>query len=84
MPTIADIVKAAKRLSPKAFLKLRTALDRVEEQLWAQVLGRATVKHRKAKLTDAKIDELVLRRRYSGGRPRKPARPCLLRLTQTG
>jgi hypothetical protein len=67
--TIAEIIKAAERLEAEDFLKLRTALDRVEERLWDRELGQVTVKHRKGKLTDAKIDELVLKRRYRGRRP---------------
>jgi hypothetical protein len=69
MSPVAEIVKAAQCLGPEEFLKLRTALDRVEERLWDRELGRVTAKHRKAKLTDAKIDELVLKRRYKGRRP---------------
>ena len=69
MSTIAEIIKAAERLDPDEFLKLRTSLDRVEERLWAQELGRAGIMHRKVKLTDAKIDELVLKRRYKGRQP---------------
>ena len=69
MSTVAEIVKAAQCLGAEEFLKLRTALDRVEERLWDRQLGRVTAKHRKEKLTDAKIDELVLKRRYRGERP---------------
>ena len=69
MSIIAEIIKAAERLDPNDFLKLRTSLDRVEEPLWDRELGRAGVRHRKAKLTDAKIDKLVLKRRYKGRRP---------------
>ena len=68
MSTVAEIVKAAEGLDPEEFLKLRTALDHVEEQLWDQELDRVSAKHRNAKLTDAKIDELVLKRRYKGRR----------------
>ncbi len=64
MSTIAEILKAVERLDPADFLKLRTALDRVEERLWDRELGRVTIKHRKAKLTDARIDVLVLKRRH--------------------
>jgi hypothetical protein len=64
MSTIAEIIKAAQRLGPEEFLKLRTALDRIEQRLWDKELGRATSKHRKGKLTDAKIDQLVFKRRY--------------------
>jgi hypothetical protein len=69
MSTVAEIMKAVEGLDPDDFLKLRTELDRVEERLWNRELGRVTAKHRKANLTDAKIDELVLRRRYRGRRP---------------
>jgi hypothetical protein len=69
MSTIAEIIKAVERLGPEQFLKLRTALDRVEERLWNRELGRVTAKHRKGNLSDAKIDELVLKRRYQGRQP---------------
>jgi hypothetical protein len=64
MSTIAEIIKAVEQLHPEEFLKLRTALDRVEEKLWHRELGRVSSKQRKQSLTDAKIDELVLKRRY--------------------
>jgi hypothetical protein len=69
MSTVAEIMKAVERLKPEDFLKLRSALDRVEENLWDRELGGVTAKHRKGKLTDAKIDELVMKRRYKGRRP---------------
>ena len=69
MSTVAEIIKAVERLDPEDFLKLRSALDRVEETLWDRELGRVTEKHRKEKLTDAQIDELVLKRRSRGLRP---------------
>jgi len=69
MSTVAEIIKAVERLDPEDFLKLRSALDRVEERLWDRELGRVTEKHRKEKLTDAQIDELVLKRRSRGLRP---------------
>jgi hypothetical protein len=42
MSAIAEIIKAVERLAPEEFLKLRTALDWVEERLWDRELGRAT------------------------------------------
>jgi len=68
MSTGGEIIKAAESLAPEEFLKLRTGLDRVEENLWDRELGHVTAKHRKEKLTDAKIEELVLKRRYRGRR----------------
>ena len=68
MSTIAEIIKAAERLDTEEFLKLRTALDRVEEGLWNRELDRVTARHRKGNLTDAQIDELVLKRRYRSRR----------------
>jgi hypothetical protein len=67
MSSIAEIIKVVERLGPGEFLKLRTALDKVEEQIWEKELSRVSDKHRKRKLTDAKIDELVLKRRYRRG-----------------
>jgi hypothetical protein len=69
MSALAEIIKSAEQLDPDEFLMLRTELDQVEERLWNRELGRVTAKHRKRKLTDAKIDGLVLRRRYGGRRP---------------
>jgi hypothetical protein len=69
MSSVTEIIKAVEQLGPKDFLKLRTALDRVEERLWARELGRVTTERRKEKLTDARIDELVLKRRHRGRRP---------------
>ncbi len=69
MSTVAEIIKAAEGLDPEEFLKLRTELDRVEEQVWNRELGRVTAKYRKRKLTDAEIDDLVVKRRYRGRRP---------------
>jgi hypothetical protein len=68
MSTVAEIIRAVERLAPEDYLKLRSALDRFEERLWDRELGRVTAKHRKQKLTDAQIDELVLKRRYGARR----------------
>jgi hypothetical protein len=70
MSTVPEIIKAAEGLDADEFLKLRSALDRLEERLWDQELDRATAKHRKEKLTDAKIDDLVSKRRYGNRKPR--------------
>jgi hypothetical protein len=69
MSTLAEIIQAVERHGPEEFLKLRTALDRGEERLCDRELGRVTVKHRKGERDDAKIDELILKRRYRGGQP---------------
>ncbi len=66
MSTVTEIIKAAQRLNADQFLKLRTALDRIEEQIWEQELEQVSIKHRTEGLSDANIDELVLRRRYRG------------------
>jgi hypothetical protein len=69
MSGITEIMKAVQQLNPVEFLKLRTALDRVEEKLWDRELSRASARHRKANLTDREIDQLVQRRRQKGRRP---------------
>jgi hypothetical protein len=69
MSTVGEIIKAVERLAPDDFLKLRTALDRVEERLWNRELARVTTKNRKRNLTDARIDELVLNRRHRSRQP---------------
>jgi hypothetical protein len=66
MSTVTEIIKAVEGLDAESFLRLRTALDRLEEGMWNRELGRVTDKHRKEKLTDARIDELVLKRRHRG------------------
>ncbi len=53
----------------KSLSLCEAALDRVEERLWDQELRRVTAKHRKENLTDAKIDELVLKRRSRSRQP---------------
>jgi hypothetical protein len=68
MSTVTEILWAVEGLDSAEFLKLRTALDHLEERLWDRELGRVTAKHRKEKLTDAKIDALVSRRRYRSRR----------------
>ncbi len=42
MSTVAEIMKAVQQLAPEDFLKLRSALDRVEEKLWDRELGGVT------------------------------------------
>jgi hypothetical protein len=69
MSTVAEIIKAAEGLDAKEFLELRTGLDRVEERLWQRELSRVTGKNRREKLTDAKIDALVLKRRSKRRQP---------------
>jgi hypothetical protein len=69
MSTVAEIIKAVERLGPEQFLKLRSALDQVEEKLWDRELDRVAAKHRNANLTDARIDALVLKRRYKSRQP---------------
>jgi hypothetical protein len=69
MSTVAEIIKAAEGLGAKEFLELRTGLDRVEERLWQRELSRVTGKNRREKLTDAKIDALVLKRRSKRRQP---------------
>jgi hypothetical protein len=69
MPNLAAIIRAAQGLEADDFLKLRSALDRVEERLWNRELGRVSAGQRRAKLSDAKIDEMVLKRRYRNRRP---------------
>jgi hypothetical protein len=68
MTPIEGIVRAVERLGPADFLRLRTALDKVEEKLWHRELARAAVRHRKRNLTDAKIDALIEKRRSKGRR----------------
>jgi len=69
MSSVREIVKAVEQLDPDDFLKLRSALDHVEEKLWQRELRHATSRQRKAKLTDARIDELVQKRRDRARRP---------------
>ena len=69
MTAIAEILRAAERLDSAQFVKLRNELDRVEDRIWKRELALVSDKHRKKRLTDAKIDEIVARRRYQGARP---------------
>jgi len=60
---IAEILAAAREMSSTEFLRLRQRLDRLEEKLWKTELTRATEKFSQGRLTDEKIDQMVLRRR---------------------
>ncbi|HEV3085294.1 MAG TPA: hypothetical protein VGY66_36400 [Gemmataceae bacterium] len=68
MKKVDDIVAAAERLDARDFIRLRQKLDQLEKKRWRTELARATKEFRAAKLTDEKIDELVLKRRYEGRR----------------
>ncbi len=68
MKKVDDIVAAAERLDARDFVRLRQKLDQLEKKRWQTELSRATKEFRAAKLTDAKIDKLVLKRRYEGRR----------------
>jgi len=60
---IAEILAAAREMSSTEFLRLRQRLDRLEEKLWKTELTRATEKFSQGRLTDEKIDQMVLRPR---------------------
>jgi hypothetical protein len=66
MKTIDEIVAAAEQLSHMQFLRLRQKLDRLEKNAWKAELARTTAELTKARLTDQKIDRLVMRRRREG------------------
>ena len=68
MKTVDDIIAAAEQLDAREFVRLRKKLDRLEQKRWQSELSRATKEFRAARLTDAKIDALVLKRRHEGRR----------------
>ena len=68
MKTVDDILAAAEQLDAREFVRLRKKLDRLEQKRWQSELSRATREFRTARLTDAKIDALVLKRRHEGRR----------------
>ena len=68
MKTVDDIIAAAEQLDAREFARLRKKLDRLEQKRWQSELSRATKEFRAARLTDAKIDALVLKRRHEGRR----------------
>jgi hypothetical protein len=63
MKTVKEIVAAAELLDSQEFVRLRKKLDRLEKKLWEGELSRATNEFRAAKLTDKKIDALIMKRR---------------------
>jgi hypothetical protein len=64
MSTIREILTAAEGLSAGDFLELRTQLDRLEEHIWKRESKAVSARLRKSRLTDVKIDEFVMKRRY--------------------
>jgi hypothetical protein len=65
MKTIDDIVAAAAKLDPAAFVKLRHKLDHLEEKVWKTELAATTAKMKKAKINDEEIDRRVMKRRLA-------------------
>ena len=70
MDTIDEIAAAAAKLTPEQFLRLQRKLERIEKKLWEAELQQTTAELRAAKITEKKIDRLVLRRRRD--RRRRP------------
>lgn len=66
--TVTEIVAAASRLRPNAFLRLREKLDEVEERQWRASLARITKRTRAKGVTEEQIDEIVMRRRRESRR----------------
>ena len=66
MSTVSEIVDAAAHLDPDQFVLLRDELDRLEEHLWDTELARTTTEMDQAKVTDAEIDQFVMKRRHEG------------------
>ena len=68
MPTVDEIVAAAKRLPPDELLRLRKRLDRLERQLWSVESQKAGKDLKAAGVTDRDIDRMVMRRRRESRR----------------
>jgi len=66
--TIDDILAAVDHLNPADMIRLRRKLDSLEKKIWQKELARTTAELKKARLTDAKIDRFVLRRRRESRR----------------
>ena len=63
MTTVDEIVAAAQQLDLEQFLRLRRKLECLEKKVWEAELERTTAELKKARVTKAKIDRLVMRRR---------------------
>jgi len=68
MATVEDIVAAARRLRPADLLRLKRSLDRLEQQIWKKELAKTTAQMQRRNITDAMIDQKVLKRRRENRR----------------
>ena len=68
MPTVDEIVAAAKRLRPDELLRLRKRLDRLEQRLWSLESQKAGKDLKAAGVSDRDIDRMVMRRRRESRR----------------
>ena len=64
MATVDEILNAVRSLSFDEYIKLRSALDSLDETEWNAELARSTDQWRKSGLTDEDIDRAVARRRH--------------------
>ena len=64
MATVDEILDAVRSLSFEDYVKLRSALDSLDETEWNAELARSTEQWNKSGLTDDDIDRAVARRRH--------------------
>ena len=64
MATVDEILDAVRCLSFEEYVKLRSALDSLDETEWNAELARSTEQWNKSGLTDDDIDRAVARRRH--------------------
>ena len=66
--TVSELVSAARQLEDGQWLRLLTALDRIEEQRFRKDRELAAKTIREKGITDDDLDEDIMRRRREGGR----------------
>lgn len=66
--TVSGLVSAARQLNDNQWLRLLTALDRIEEQRFQKDRELAAKVAQEKGITEDDIDELIMRRRREGSR----------------
>jgi hypothetical protein len=61
--TVSELVSAARQLEDDQWLRLMTALDRIEDQRFRKERDRAAKRPDGSVITDDEIDEIVVRQR---------------------
>lgn len=64
--TVSELVSAARQLEDDQWLRLMTALDRIEDQRFRKERDRVAKRPQGKVVTDDEIDEIIVRHRREG------------------